>query len=627
MKLAFLLIFVFASTYNGSCQLNDELIVSKGEFPKILKDELIPYYTLPTFSRDQYFKLNSKHNNRLCRSTILNSGFVSFGTEDINRINADFKELLARVYPTEKYEVFFFRSIIPTTFRYDKSIFITTKLLASLSKKEEVLFFLMREVEAAKMQNLGRNSKSTFHISSLNDFVKFASIKSDSVEMILDKLAYEKLAAVNFQKADMVQALFNASQAEMPFQSILMKPNYLESSKLEIPENLFDEIVSKSQDKLSYIIDYENKYKSRIKVLGEPLAGNRNDKLSNEYSDFFLRAKIELVRLDIANSDFLSAIYKIYNLETEYKVNVDLLKAMAWYGIVDQEFGGNKRRKSLPFYGSNHLSSGFYNFMNVQNGYVKTLLALNVITKLMEDNQSINEFKTIRKEVIQILNRSKFFDPKALMESGNANDSITNDQIKMKNTNFYLGKLNRFVEPNELLSLEAKQAVAAEQIVIESGNERILIKSLDNLKFDSKRSEKLTKSVGGAHVDYFSTAYYNEFENYALMMYQLHENSAYQNTVLPVNFAYYAKNKTNLTYHDFMGDYRWKFKPVYFIGLTGIGLAYVAPNLALASQSTWNTMVVFEKETGSMLALKHEFNRDYLTKMNILARKSQTSNY
>lgn len=623
MKLILATISCFIFFHFSFSQINkDGLIVSNGEIPEILKKDIIPFHTYLIDERVKKLSILADVDNEFADNQLISSGLVHFGSEEVNFINSEFNKLVSKIYPGEKYDVLIFRSHLAGTFNIDKSIFITTKLLANLTDISQLNFFLLREIEAMKQSDNGRGETKHFIYEGFTDILQYKMYRSEDFEMKLDLLAFQKMEINGISRSQIFEGLMNFRNSEMPFGNIMVSEESLNSSKFIVPKELFVVDVAASnlkREKLSSILDFEKKMNNRVAQFGELVEVFEKEAASNDIKELVLTMQIELLWLQLINCEFSTLLYNIEVLEKTENIQLSKLKALAWLGVVDQEFGGTKKRKYAPFYGDNHMSTGFLTLLNLQNGYSRTILALNVITQLIEENLSDKNMQLIRNQLISILNSSKSFDV-SVFKTGElpAENKSNTEQLKVKNTDFYLYALDHLVEENELMKQEQKSQLAKKEINYQK--ESIYVKSMSKIGVKDEKSRKIQQKIDGRDVSTYSIESYKEFEQYALMMIQANENSKYSSTFIPFNYEYYSDKSDNLTFHNFSGYYRPTFKQIYFIGLSGIGLAYVIPHLFLGSQSSWNTSVTIDHSTGEVVQISQEYFKDYMTKTNVQGR-------
>lgn len=610
-------------------QSNVAFFRSQGDFPVEFFKDVLPYNCLTYNEKAKKLVVNSESDQQYAKLLLKSSGLVIYGNSDLEKVQNELYQLLLGHQSNGKFvsknPVYIFRSTVPTTFSIDSTVFITSGLLSKCKTKKQLQFYILRELEWMNQESINVESNIMFEQNSYSQLIEFVSFRNGSTNKKIDDMARSRMSSIgSFTENEFTQSLVVLRNAKMPIDNIEVKEDYLNSKNLQVPANLLKVQIANEaafRDKMNSILEYERLFDDRIALSKDQLANFDEGDLEDGIRKLVIDAQKDKAMLEIVECNFYSALYSIYCLE-EIGEEMDELKALAWLGIIDQEFGGITKRKNPSFFGDRHKSTGFVSFLNFQNGYSKVVLGLNEMTKLKQKYPSDNSFAFIYDQAIDVLNNSKYFNAKTYSVK---NSTETVEHVVVKETDFYLGWFHQLVDTAKIVPLEERNLLA-EQISSPSKayTNEVHVNALKQKKLNEKRTKKLNETFD-VNFYYTSTEEYNRFENYGLMFYQANEGSHYLNNFLPVNYKYFAKNAHETSIHCFSGTYRVTLKPVYFIGLTGIGLAYVIPNMLIGSQNSWHTNAQFDNQ-GRITSIRQHFYRDYLNKSSIAGRINTNNN-
>lgn len=634
MKTIVLLIALFVLCKMGHTQqANTHQLRSKsqGTVPAFLNtDQRTPFYTFKIGTRDRYCSVQNSNDRKAAQHELMSSGFVVFGTEHNVLLTECAKKMCKGLFQEYKNPIYIFRSAVPTTFYADGNIFITTALLARLKSEEELAFWLAREY---LLMDLNQSPTFTvnklFPIKNTDDLLLYYTYREEKTLQQQDNEILNTLRAVRFSEEQLKTGFESMRNAMLPIGNHVVRPEGLSSERMTVPDQLLTVTVGDAgpRKKTENIAVYEEAVTKRIELAGlqsvDPKVGTSS---GAGFQKLVGWAQMECLRLNIAACNFASALYELYNSDAHQSVDLDRLKALAWLGVVDQEFGSITKRKEYPFYGDLHPSAGFFSFYHLLNGNAKVAMALRVLTDLKETHAQDASFAMIQERAITILSEAERFDVS------------TFSNLSWQDAEAKLSAENLAVQPNEFYKYAISDLVKSGDLQKKSSTppmdnlrEQVVINGLTKVGLDAKRTEKIQAKFKEEHPpstdENSSHEDYQFQEEYALLMLQSLERDNYNSPFIPVNFeAFENGQKEQVLYHHFEGRYAVQAKKSYFLALSVIAIPYICADMLMGSQLSWHTHALIDSETGVVLGVGQDFNRDYLTVKNIERRQTTIKN-
>lgn len=353
---------------------------------------------------------------------LLHSGTVTYGDVISNYIQ-DVAEKILASNPTLFSELRFYtiKSNNANAFSTDQGIiFVTTGLISRLSNEAQLAFILAHEISHYTANHVAESYKWEKNKNYDDDWIRDMSIYSKGNELNADKLGVKLYLAAGYSKDALNEVFDILARAHLPFLNEEITLDYFASDNMFLPSKLFSDsiypIVSReSEDDSLSTHPNSQKRKFELENVINSISGTWGNEISFFGAETFelIRncARFESVRDYILNSDYGSALYAIYSLESEFENSLFLnrMKAQSWLGIY--EHGKNKPLDKQKI--DDHIyegpSANVYDMFNRLPRMALTTLALRHVYDIHQSNSTDKEVDAIYNSLLFSLRKDELF--------------------------------------------------------------------------------------------------------------------------------------------------------------------------------------------------------------------------
>lgn len=354
-----LLLFICVNLLNVNAQVdpfkNYTYLKSSGKIPQ-------EFLTLTTdkFNKD----LKNNQNNDLDKDFFLSTRF--FLDEILLSGNVLFKDPLSKyVNKVAKYvlrknknlynelQFYVLKSNTVNAFSTDQGIvFVTTGLLSQLENEAQLAFILGHEIAHYTEKHVRNgyvdkqqiiNGKGDYKGLSYSEKIDELSVYSKENEFEADKIGVEFFLNTEYDLEETYAAMGVLLYSYLPFEEIQFDTTFFNTDILYIPKQAFPDTIkeiTKEEDFDDDLRTHPNLRKRMdaiFDVIGEKKSrGNLKFKISeDEFNKVRNLARFESVNIDLANRNYVDALYSIFLLQRHFKDNkfLDFSKAKALYGL------------------------------------------------------------------------------------------------------------------------------------------------------------------------------------------------------------------------------------------------------------------------------------------------------
>lgn len=357
INLLFSLLFLFSALSFGQIDKfkNFTYLKAKGDIPE-------EFLTLSTDKYKEDYQANKNKDldkdfflsTRFFIDELLLSGNVLFNDELTNYVNKVAKNILRRekgLY--KKLQFYVLKNNSVNAFSTDQGIiFVTTGLLAQLENEAQLAFILAHEVAHytehhvrdgyVESKNI-RKGKGKYNRLSYEEKVGELSIYSKDNEHDADSKGIEIFLNSQYD----VETIFTSFEvllyAYLPFEDTKFDSMFFNTENLIIPGTAFPDSInqiSREEDFDDHLSSHPNVQKRMDKAFD--VIGDRNTKGTKKYivseSTFKLvrnLARFESINQNLANRQYVDAIYSVFLLQKQFPNNkfLDVSLAKALYGL------------------------------------------------------------------------------------------------------------------------------------------------------------------------------------------------------------------------------------------------------------------------------------------------------
>jgi len=369
-RLLFLIFTIFSL---NTCFLQEhkfELIRSKGEFPK----QLTRYISLKKQKTNKLLYNKTKLKKRQIKildripfeiNDIIYSGAITYGDTLSNYARNIAKKLLNK--DSILLDNLLFVSVksnttIPIT-DCNGIIFIPTGVFAIIENECEIAFIIAREISKYKLQIVPKRIAPQIKIFQLDKAIQYFANYSKKNNLLLDKMAYNMCIESGYHENEIRNLFLKLNTILLPIDTLrLSSAFYYDSSFVSkdfFPDPKYYQLrPTNANTNHKYLLPrYDALFDT---ILGRKYVVNSNSKIPTiNYLNTL--EKIESVRIDVLNANYINAIYTIYVLRNQQIVGkrLDEFEAKCWYGIAAM--------KTLPE--SNRIDGKYLKFHPIYSLY------------------------------------------------------------------------------------------------------------------------------------------------------------------------------------------------------------------------------------------------------------------
>ncbi len=620
-------------------------LLAKGELPSFLKSYNTRYF-IP--EREPWIKGIKEDNKSFYLDIIYSSNSIVFGDEVTSYCNK-----LLREYIKTDIKIYLVRSNEVATFSDNRNIFITTGLICRLTNEAQLLFYLVRELEVLKrekdplFEKVIRKTSLSYAIKELSKFPLEFNMELDqnALNLIIEKGLY--------QKSEVQSSLNILKYQHRPFYEYPFDIAYFNSDKSYIPVSEYFIFRKANPKTYNYELEFPE-LKKRIEHIGGAEIQIDNKTYLVDKSSFLkivTICRLESVRINLLQANFANSIYEIYVAEKLGVVSKDLqiLKAAAWWGLVNQSVGNINPKKYTPYESSDSEGALLILYLRSKSKLAKLSMALRILQDIRVEYPESQAVQRMFEDLIEI-------------SAGMEEFIIENFHAKGLKESIHDNNPSLEGEENALLEIEA-QALRSKGIdsinyyyylIPDLVNDKKFVTIYNTYKGDSAQiSERQLNSI--AFVDFDMRRYkqknikkiehknktVSESIHTAQSKTGLQINSVEVTTDSSYNLSYlmnsliiqnYWYNNNQKTFHSVFSDdlvqlsnhletdalgvfiyehaFEPRYKPFHLIGLAVVTLPYIIPEIFFSGNRTIASSLVIDPTTGETIQLTNRRYRD-----------------
>lgn len=641
--LLFITLLLFGTEVCGQSK-EGSMLFSTGERPTFLKKYQSRFH-LPQDT--PWIKGIKKDKKAFYLDQLYASNMIVFG----DPVSDYCTKLLNEINPNE-YSVYLFRSDKVATFSDSTNIFVTTGLISRLTNEAQLAFFLAREVRVIENQTNPLLEKTESKIS-IDRMVSELSTYSLEINLLLDQEVYSFLKEKKlYSDSEIISALDVLKYQNRPFYEYSFDINYFNSRHSYIPESKF--FILHKPNPEDY--DFKSEFPQLLKRINELQAETSNsinflfDK--EDFKNVVNIARHESVVLSVLKANFLKAVYEVYVLEKlgYSSALLDKLKASAWWGFINQEIGSINPKKYTQYEISDSKGATFMRFIRMQPRPAQITIALRTLYDLSLSNPESQAIARMYDDLVLIAAESDDFEIKSfyktdllsaikqfnLKDSLNPKDNelldIKSQELRAKgvdSVNYHLFmipdlvKSDVFQEKYDVYKTGSLKPVNQLPSSIAIADFSLVKYKRKKVKQIEDREELLQGAFQTAEevTDVSISDFSSSEDNYNL--------SYLINTVFIQNYFYNNyRNKVDSPFSDelsslmkltdsevvgvcvFEHAYEPRYKPFHLLGLLGVTLPYIIPEIFYSGNKTIFSSLYFNADNGVTEGLVYNRFRD-----------------
>lgn len=522
-------------------------------------------------------------------------------------------------------------------------VFVNIGLFSSAKSEAQIAYILAHEIshftEGHVLQGFLETRKIVRgegyyryqdYYSRLRSFFRY----SRDSEYEADEKGWELFKKSDYAKG-IVQGVFEMLlYAHIHYDSIEFNPSSFEEKEYKFPKSYHLEQVDPlnvdeaREDDYSTHPNVKDRKKRAFQMIGSDSTGGNLYLVSEaSFKNLQKRARYEMLRFYITNTNFADAYYHALLLENSYKPGkyIDLIKGMALYGMAKHyNTRGKHRNLILPYKNVQSLPQQFYYFMHQLSNKEMTVLALRENSKLYDKYPNSTFFKQVQKDLMHLLIVENKSRPEDFHTSWpiQGEEKIGTDQTyykyafvdKLADPYFYQNlqsfetyyeKKNRFYKKNKFkkkgnLELGKLKDLRVNQLslfqpsfqkVVQGITEMPKVDYLASLEEANYLNDQL--KVLAAEQNIKLNFIEQKPEQYTTRSYNLY--SEYVNW-----FMERTHNNMKMVYQDLPKPADTAVNKEEFVGV--LEVQSVVKNILIKKLSAWEyTFIVFDKQTGEMV--------------------------
>lgn len=638
MKIFISITILLYCTSFSICQKKTTVLDASGELPAFLMKQTREAYLIPDITSWQYL---NKLDKKSALELIYTSNMIVFGDPV-----SDYCTQLIRKISGKSASVYTVRSNFIGTFSNEQGdLFVTSGLISRLSDEAQLAFFLLREQELNQLDHSSPQYKNAGTLT-LEKLISLVGTYTNEQAASIEKKVIDQLISTGYSQHGLLSSYDLLLYKEAPFLEKSFDWNYFNKEYVFVPQVEYTAVVNPKprlynpEKQFPEIIARKNKWGVATPSSGDtPTMYLINGSL---FEEIVRSGRMESVNLHIMSAEFTSALYEIYLLESsgisdEY---LNTMKVLAWWGmakdrsneigkvdfseyqISDNEgayFARYIKRQRTPAL----LAFGFRYTYDQLKKSPKSVLYTNILKDLIRLSRKNNEFS---------LNQFYASDYQSFREN-NTNSSINAaDTLK----NYHLFMLPDFISDPAIRNLFNDSLIGSDKnytnkpidYKLFSANTYKKGRALNQKKQSKISFDQLNNSLSDHNIrivnsdePYTINDYQQKYQiNYTFFQHYYH--TRFKSPVLPIKSEEITRQKIAdqnglLGFGFYHHAYRPKLRGFHLIGLAGVTLPYVLPELFFRGHKTQTIVFLFNSETGEMINHVNRKYNDSFSKFNL----------
>lgn len=335
---------------------------AKGEIPVDFSTFTIEKIEERQHNHEEEFSELSRRNQKLFLRAvhqgiddILRSGKVLFGDPVTNYINNLGRKIIGDDESLKNIRFYTLKTNVVNAFSTNQGIiFVSQGLIAQVKNEAQLAFVLAHEIahyiERHVIIGFKENVELMNSPTSISEKVKRYSIYSKDKEYEADRIGIKLYNKAGYNLTDLFSVFDLLTFAYLPFESKEVTKDYFNTERLFLPESFFKKDLPKINAEEEY--DDSRSTHPNIKSRRDQLSGEVNKYkewdtlilLTSEEEFEYARAlsRLEQVRNNLYEFDYIGAMYNLYLLEDDFKDNLHFIhyKAQTWLGLLSFKISG-----------------------------------------------------------------------------------------------------------------------------------------------------------------------------------------------------------------------------------------------------------------------------------------------
>lgn len=304
---------------------------------------------------EEFLALSKKHQKHFLKSVhqgiddILRSGTVLFGDTLTAYVSAVGRKILGNDPSLEHIRFYTLKSNVVNAFSTNQGIiFVSQGLLAQVKNEAQLAFVLAHELAHYTQRHVIVGFKENMDLmtsrKSMSEKIKRYSIYSKDKEYEADRIGVEFYNKAGYSLNDLYSVFDLLTFSYLPFESKVVNPSYFNTPMFYLPPSFFkkdlpkvspDENADDSRSTHPNIKSRRDQLKGEIpKYKSWEENSTRTSVEAFEYARSL--ARMEQIRNDLYDFDYISALYNVYLLEDALGTNLyfNQYKAQTWLGLL-----------------------------------------------------------------------------------------------------------------------------------------------------------------------------------------------------------------------------------------------------------------------------------------------------
>lgn len=644
MRTPALLIIIFSVNFLFS-QIRTTPLESKGEIPSFLKEYRHESYLIPDITSWQYLKQLKKE---AVLDLIYSSNMILFGDPI-----SDYCTNLFYKISGQNNQVYVVRSNYIGTFsNVEGNIFVTTGLISHLSYESQLAFFLL--LEADLQQSVVLKATKNVGVLTLDKLIELAGNYSTESISQSEKKIISRLLDLGYSEYELSSFYDIFLYKEAPFYEKQYDWNYFNNEHIQIPRTEYTSVVNPKPTLYNPEKIYPDIVNRRNNLFEQKISkpDNFQPKTLLEtslFNEIIRLGRLESVNIRIMKAEFVMALYEIYILESFGNTSdyLNKMKVLSWWGIVKDKSFEIKKVDFTEYEVSDNEGAYFARYIKRQKNSALLSLAFRHVYDEIQKNQESALYNNILEDLVRLSGKitdfsiEKFYpytyqyllDSLDNVQKSDVVNEFTDKQEQLKRSNltdsiknYHLYILSDFISDEKIQylfkdsTLFSKHTYSNEIVEYNTfainpykKGRTINLKKKNVISFDrlNKGIEQYNIKLNFPNQSFSVVDYQQKYEiNYTF--FQNYYHTRFESSILPVKSEEIAQrsitNDNLIGFGFYNHAYRPQLRGFHLLGLLGVTLPYILPELFYRGNKTQTIVFIFDPKTGRMI---NSSNRKY----------------
>lgn len=622
-------ILLYCTSFSIS-QEKTTLLEASGEIPGFLSKQTHEAYLIPDITSWQYL---NKLDKQSALELIYTSNMIVFGDPV-----SDYCTQLIRTISGNAINVYTVRSNSIGTFSNEHGdLFITTGLISRLSDESQLAFFLLRELELSPFDHSGQHYKNA-GILTLEKLISLVGTYSNEQLESVEKKVIDQLTSKGYAQHNLLSSYDILLYKDAPF---LEKPfdwNYFNQGNVFVPQVEYTAVVNPKprlytpEKQFPEITARKNKWGTGTSSSSDQVSSMYlvNGSLFNKIVEC---GRMESVNLRIMNAEFIPALYEIYVLESSGFSNEYLhtMKVLAWWGVAKDRSNEIEKVDFTEYQVSDNdgayfsryikrqrpsaiLAFGFRHTYDQLKKSPESVLYTNILKDLIRLSRkhnefSLNQFYTVTYQSVRNNNAGSSVNATDTLKNYHLfmlPDVVSDPAIKRLFSDSLAGSTTNYANKPVAYKLFSTNTYKKGRTQNQKQQAKISIDQLNSAL--TKHNIRIAHSKQIYTLDDYQQKYQINYT-----FFQQYYHTRFNSPVLPIKSTDIVRQALSdqnalLGFGFYNHAYRPKLRGFHLIGLVGVTLPYVLPELFFRGHKTQTIVFLFNAETGEMV---NHINRKY----------------